>query len=176
MCDNDVWWNQDDDKSFSKNYSRFSFDEWYYEPESNSYDYQQHKKEDSYKVNGHILMSYSRDEIAYCIERHKIWLNNRSSRDGRQLELHYADLRGFDFQNTDLRYSRFSECALDNCILSGADFSGASFYKSSIKNVKALNANFKYSSVYGSDFYGSKLTVEQFVGVEVTAAKNLILA
>ena len=92
MCDNDVWWNQNDDKGFSKDYSPFSFDEWYHEPESNSYDCQQHKKEDSYKVNGHILMRYSRDEITYRIERHKIWLNNRSSVDGRQLELQYADL------------------------------------------------------------------------------------
>ena len=137
MCDNDVWWNQDD-KDFSKDYSHFSFDEWYHEPESNSYDYQQHKKEDSYKNNDRILMRYSQDEITYRIERHKIWLNNRSSVDGRKLELHYANLRGFDFQNADLRYSSFNECALDNSVLSGADFSGASFYKSSIKMLKHL--------------------------------------
>ena len=109
------------------------------------------------------MKTYTKEELAEILRKHKLWLANG---DGGER----ADLSGANLRYADLRYADLSGASLSDANLRYADLSGANLRGADLSYADLSGANLRYADLSGADLCGADMRGADLSGASLSDA------
>jgi uncharacterized protein YjbI with pentapeptide repeats len=114
------------------------------------------------------VKTYTAEELALIIARHKKWLNGED--DGEHANLSYADLSSANLRSANLRYANLSYADLSYANLSSADLSYADLSYADLSSANLRSANLRYANLRSANLSYADLSYANLSSADLSYA------